>query len=50
MASNTTVEVIVVDRNDNPPLFTKHMYSASVPENAFGGFQVILVPPTQHVF
>ncbi|XP_068723113.1 protocadherin Fat 4-like isoform X1 [Montipora capricornis] len=43
MASNTTVEVIVVDRNDNPPLFTKHMYIASVPENAFGGFQVVRV-------
>ena len=40
MSSNTTVEVIVIDTNDNPPVFTQQVYAASVPENAFGGFQV----------
>ena len=40
MNSTTTVEVLVIDTNDNPPVFTKHVYTAAVPENAFGGFQV----------
>ncbi|XP_067054992.1 protocadherin Fat 4-like [Acropora muricata] len=40
MASNITLEVIVVDTNDNPPVFTEEVYHATVPENAFGGFQV----------
>ena len=40
MNSTTTVEVLVIDTNDNPPVFTKAVYTAPVPENAFGGFQV----------
>ena len=40
MSSNTTVEVLVIDTNDNPPVFTQEGFTASVPENAFGGFQV----------
>lgn len=40
MSSNTTVEVLVMDTNDNAPIFTKRLYTASVPENAFGGYQV----------
>ena len=40
MNSTTTVEVLVIDTNDNPPVFTEHVYTAAVPENAFGGFQV----------
>ena len=43
MASNITLEVIVLDTNDNPPVFTEEVYHATVPENAFGGFQVNLV-------
>jgi len=43
MNSTTTVEVLVIDTNDNPPVFTKPVYTAPVPENAFGGFQVIRV-------
>ena len=41
MINNTTVEVLVIDTNDNPPVFTKPVYNAPVPENAFGGFQVL---------
>lgn len=40
MSRNTTVEVLVMDTNDNAPIFTKRLYTASVPENAFGGYQV----------
>ena len=40
LSSNTTLEVLVLDTNDNPPVFTEQVYTASVPENAFGGFQV----------
>jgi len=40
MNSTTAVEVLVIDTNDNPPVFTKPQYTAPVPENAFGGFQV----------
>ena len=40
MNSTTTVEVLIIDTNDNPPVFTKPVYTAPVPENAFGGFQV----------
>ena len=40
MSSNTTVEVLVMDTNDNAPIFTKRVYTASVSENAFGGYQV----------
>lgn len=40
MNSTTTLEVLVMDTNDNPPVFTQAVYKASVPENAFGGYQV----------
>lgn len=40
MNSSTTLEVMVLDTNDNPPVFTQPVYTAPVPENAFGGFQV----------
>ncbi|XP_078366665.1 protocadherin Fat 4-like [Oculina patagonica] len=43
MNSSTTLEVLVMDNNDNPPVFTQPVYTAPVPENAFGGYQVIRV-------
>lgn len=41
-----TVNITILDVNDNPPLFTENAYSASVPENATVGTAVLKVSAT----
>ncbi|EDO27282.1 predicted protein, partial [Nematostella vectensis] len=46
LESNTTIEISLIDTNDNVPKFSSPVYYASVPENAYGGYQVIRVSAT----
>ncbi|GBP79550.1 Protein dachsous [Eumeta japonica] len=41
-----TVDVAVLDVNDNPPVFAESSYSASIPENATVGTHVLTVSAT----
>ncbi|KAM5301570.1 protocadherin gamma-B3 isoform 12-T12 [Glossophaga mutica] len=42
----TEIRVVVVDANDNPPVFTQDMYRVSVPENLPVGSSVLRVTAT----
>ncbi|XP_048580487.1 cadherin-23-like isoform X2 [Nematostella vectensis] len=46
LESNTTIEISLIDTNDNVPKFSSPVYYASAPENAYGGYQVIRVSAT----
>ena len=43
LSSLANVSVTVLDRNDNPPVFEKALYSASFMENAVRGTSILRV-------
>lgn len=45
-SNNVTVDVILVDYNDNPPTFTQETYSATVYEDALPGTVVVQISVT----
>ncbi|KFD57635.1 hypothetical protein M513_01305, partial [Trichuris suis] len=43
LSSNALIRVIVLDVNDNPPVFAQHQYHGQIPENASDGAEVLRV-------
>ncbi|CDW55955.1 protocadherin Fat 1 [Trichuris trichiura] len=43
LSSNALIRVVVLDVNDNPPVFTQHQYNGQIPENASDGMEVLRV-------